>query len=170
MIKFVPAALTLALAPLALLAGCGGSTSEPAANQARTAPSNAAAADATAEAGANAQAGVRIRNRPNEDLLALNDANRRVGLVRAIRQTGNSCPLRVEPNPVQQGEYEGMALWTARCDNNRQYAIFIAPNGDVQVRDCADMAELGLPACRPLPEAAPAPPRRRPRPGEVETR
>jgi hypothetical protein len=172
MTKLVAAAL--ALAPLALLAGCGGdSTSAPAANQARSGPSNAAAADASADAStaaANAQAGVRIRNRPNEDLLALNDANRRVGLVRAIRQTGNACPLRVEPNPVQQGEYEGMALWTARCDNNRQYAIFIAPNGDVQVRDCADMAELGLPACQPLPEAAPAPPRRRPRPGEVETR
>ena len=156
MIKLVSPALALAL-----LAGCDGSEPAPAGN--RSAASNAAA-DAKAK-----QPGIRIRNRPNEALRALNDANRRVGLVRAIRQTGNSCPLRVEPNPVEQGEYEGMALWTARCDNNEQYAIFIAPNEDVQVRNCEDMAELGLPACSPLPPATPAPPRRPRQPGELKT-
>jgi hypothetical protein len=62
-----------------------------------------------------------------------------------------------------------MALWTARCDNNEQYAIFIAPNEDVQVRNCEDMAELGLPACSPLPPATPAPPRRPRQPGELKT-
>lgn len=150
---FAPAALALAL-----LAGCGGD-SPPAAKSDRPARANAAA-DAR---------GVTIRNRHHEELTALPDNLRRVGLVRAIRQTGNSCPLRVEPNPAYQGEYEGMALWTARCDNNEQYAIFIAPNGDVQVRNCEDMAELGLPACRALPPAAPSPPRRRPRPGQLRT-
>jgi hypothetical protein len=107
---------------------------------------------------------IRIRNDPHEELLALPDHLRRIGLVRAIRDTGNRCPKRVEPNPVYQGDYRGMALWTARCDNNRQYAVFIAPNEDVQVRRCEDMARLGLPACRPLPEARPDPPRPRPRP------
>jgi hypothetical protein len=156
MIKLVSPALALAL-----LAGCGGSEPAPSGN--RSGAATNAAADSTAE-----HSRIRIRNRPNEALRALNDANRRVGLVRAIRQTGNSCPLRVEPNPVEQGEYEGMALWTARCDNNEQYAIFIAPNEDVQVRDCDDMAELGLPACRPLPPATPAPPRRPRQPGELK--
>ena len=99
---------------------------------------------------------VTIRNQPQERLLALPDDLRRVGLVRAIRATGNRCPRRVEPNPVYQGDYRGMAVWTARCDNNRQYAVFIAPNEDVQVRRCEDMGQLGLPACRPLPPAAPA--------------
>ncbi len=155
---------TLASAALALtlLAGCGGDA----------APGNERAAAAAANdqaAGGNESGDVRIRNRHQEELLALPDNLRRVGLVRAIRQTGNSCPLRVEPNPVHQGEYEGMALWTARCDNNKQYAIFIAPNGDVQVRDCEDMAELGLPACHALPPAAPTQPRRARTAGELKT-
>ena len=98
---------------------------------------------------------MKIRNRAHEDLLALSDELRRVALIRAIRATGNRCPRRVEPNPVHQGEYRGMALWTARCDNNRQYAIFIAANEDVQVRRCEDMGRLGLPACRELPPAEP---------------
>lgn len=141
--------LVLASAAAALLTGlgaCGDTGSAPAGNSAK-------------------QQQIRIRNRPHEELLALPDNLRRIGLVRAIRETGNRCPKRVEPNPVYQGDYRGMALWTARCDNNRQYAVFIAPNEDVQVRRCEDMARLGLPACRPLPEARPDPPRPRPKAG-----
>jgi hypothetical protein len=98
---------------------------------------------------------IRIQNRPHERLMGLSDELRRVALVRAIRDTGNRCPHRVEPNPVHQGEYRGMALWTARCDNNQQYAIFIAANENVQVRRCQDMERLSLPACRELPPAEP---------------
>ena len=155
---FAPAALALTL-----LAGCGDASEPATSNQSTAAAANEKAANG------NASREVRVRNPHQEELLALPDNLRRVGLVRAMRQTGNSCPLRVEPNPVHQGEYEGMALWTARCDNNKQYAIFIAPNGDVQVRDCEDMAELGLPACHALPPAAPIE-RRQPRaPGELKT-
>ena len=124
------------------LAACGDPAPAPAANQERK------------------QDQVTIRNRPNERLLALPDELRRIGLVRAIRQTGNRCPLRVEPNPIHQGDYRGMAMWTARCDNNEQYAVFVAPNEDVQVRNCRDMAQLRLPACRTLPPATPNQPRR----------
>ncbi|MDP8993965.1 MAG: hypothetical protein M3N07_03120 [Pseudomonadota bacterium] len=95
---------------------------------------------------------VKIRNEPHEALQRLPDNLRRIGLMRAIRDTGNNCPLRVESS-AYQGEHEGLAMWTARCDDNRQWAIFLAPNGDVQVRNCADMAQLGLPACRELPPA-----------------
>jgi hypothetical protein len=104
---------------------------------------------------------VRIANRPNERLLALDDESRRIGLVRAIRGNRQRCPRRVEPNPVYQGEFRGMAYWTARCDNNEQYAIFIAPNEIVQVRKCRHMAELDMPPCRELPPAEPN--RERPR-------
>jgi len=105
--------------------------------------------------GAGGVTKIKIRNRPHEDLLALSDELRRVALVRAIRETRNRCPRRVEPNPVHQGEYRGMAMWTARCDNNVQYAVFIAANGDVQVRSCEHMEQLDLPACRELPPAEP---------------
>ena len=39
-------------------------------------------------------------------------------------------------------------MWTARCSDGNDWAVFIAPNGDVQVRDCAEAATLALPACR----------------------
>jgi hypothetical protein len=127
------------------LSGCGGETA-PAGNQAASAGKHGA---------------TRVRNRHHDDMMRASDENRRIGLVRAIRGTGNRCPRRVEPNPVYQGDYEGMALWTARCDNNEQYAVFIAPNGDVQVRNCRETAQLRLPACRTLPPAAPNQPPRR---------
>jgi hypothetical protein len=98
---------------------------------------------------------MKIRNRPHEALLALQDDLRRVALVRAIRASRLPCPRRVEPNPVYQGDYRGMALWTARCDNNIQYAVFVAANEDVQVRRCEHMERLGLPACEALPPAEP---------------
>lgn len=142
--------LSAGIAALAAFAfsGCGGEAPPEAKKE-------NAAAEASAEASADASGDTRIANRPHERLLALSDEDRRVGLIRAIRATGNRCPRRVEPNPVYQGDYEGMALWTARCDNNEQYAVFVAPNEDVQVRNCRDMAQLRLPACRTLPPAAP---------------
>jgi hypothetical protein len=150
--KSILSAMFAASAVLAL-AGCGG---ESGGNASQAAPSaQADKAEASAEISASRDTATRIANRPHEALLRLDDSDRRITLVRAIRATGNRCPRRVEPNPVHQGDYEGMAYWTARCDNNDQYAVFIAPNEDVQVRKCSDMAELRLPACRTLPPAEP---------------
>ena len=150
--KSILAALTGATAALAVV-GCGDDTGT---NGTAVAAGQGSASEAAADASpGNASGGTRIANRPHERMMAANDSDRRIGLVRAIRQTGNRCPRRVEPNPVYQGDYEGMALWTARCDNNEQYAVFIAPNEDVQVRNCRDMAQLRLPACRTLPAAEP---------------
>lgn len=132
---FLPAAFAL------LLAACGDSAQPPAPKQ-QAAPT-------------------RIRNQDNERLRALSDPLQKVALVRAIRDTGNRCPRSVE-SQREQGEYRGMAYWTARCDDNRQWAIFLAPNGDVQVRNCEHMQQLGLPACSELPPAPPQPPQRRP--------
>jgi hypothetical protein len=39
-------------------------------------------------------------------------------------------------------------MWTLRCTDTGDWAVFIAPNGDVQSRKCADLAELKLPVCR----------------------
>lgn len=152
--KRIGSACTAALAGL-VLAGCGGGGNggEVAAQKQAGAASNEAAAESSADPASASE--TRIANRPHQQLMALGDIERRIGLIRAIRATGNRCPRRVEPNPVYQGDYEGMALWTARCDNNEQYAIFIAPNEDVQVRNCRDMAQLRLPPCRELPPAQP---------------
>ena len=152
--KSILSAWFAASAALAL-AGCGGDGSGGGANEAAPTGQQDNGSEASADAAASRETAIRIANRPHEALLRLDDSSRRITLVRAIRATGNRCPRRVEPNPVHQGDYEGMAYWTARCDNNEQYAVFIAPNEDVQVRNCSDMAELRLPACRPLPPAAP---------------
>lgn len=147
--KDMMAVLSAAAAVLAI-AGCGGGSEKQAAPKA-----GPQASENSAEAAMDMATGTRIANRPQEKMLRASDSDRRIALVRAIRATGNRCPLRVEPNPVHQGDYEGMALWTARCDNNEQYAVFIAPNEDVQVRNCRDMAQLRLPACHALPAAEP---------------
>lgn len=79
-------------------------------------------------------------------LKALDEMNRGLALRRAIRDSGEACK-RVDRSAYQQ-EYENLSLWTARCSDSGAWAIFIAPNGDVQVRACADASQLGLPECR----------------------
>jgi hypothetical protein len=44
----------------------------------------------------------------------------------------------------------------AECDvEKKSFAIYLAANGDVQVRNCADAGQLSLPRCAGLPPATP---------------
>ncbi|WP_146193577.1 hypothetical protein [Sphingosinicella humi] len=81
-----------------------------------------------------------------EQLKALGEANRGLALRRAIQDSGERCK-RVDASGYQQ-DYQNLSMWTARCSDTGDWALFIAPNGDVQVRDCDDAASLELPACR----------------------
>jgi hypothetical protein len=117
----------------------------------------------------NSQPRVKLKNKHHEDLVALPDNLRRIGLMRAIRATGNRCPFRVE-SAHHQGEYRDLSYWTARCDDNRQWAVFVSASGHWQVRNCEDMAELELPRCAELPPAPPQPPRKVRRPGVTTDR
>jgi hypothetical protein len=47
-----------------------------------------------------------------------------------------------------------MAMWTAHCTDTGDHALYIAPNGDVQVSPCEDARELGLPECKAAGAAA----------------
>ncbi len=105
-------------------------------------------APATDEASA-----VRMANPGSDRLKALSPLNQRIGLVRAIRDSGKRC-RRVDALAYQQ-EHRQLAMWVALCNDGRHWAIFIAPNEDIQVRDCRENAQLGLPVCRPV---APLPP------------
>ena len=98
---------------------------------------------------------IRIENPGSDRLKTLTPLNQRIGLMRAIRANGKRCP-RVERGVYQQ-EYQGMAMWVALCGDGRHWAVYIAPNEDVQVRDCAEAAQLGLPLCRPVPLMPPDP-------------
>lgn len=81
-----------------------------------------------------------------EQLKTLNEMNRGLALRRAVQDSGKRC-RRVAQSGYQQ-DYTNLSMWVARCEPSGEWAIFIAPNGDVQVRDCKNSAELGLPACR----------------------
>jgi hypothetical protein len=57
-----------------------------------------------------------------------------------------------------------MKMWVAHCDSG-DWAVFLAPTGDVQVRACKDIPKLNednewlhLPRCEPAPLDTLAPP------------
>lgn len=85
-----------------------------------------------------------IRNEYHERMSALDDLQRGAALRRAIRSSGESCD-RVEAAAFQQ-DYENLKMWTAKCQSNA-YAVYLAPTGDVQVRDCEQAVQLKLPTC-----------------------
>lgn len=85
-------------------------------------------------------------NPMSDQLKTLSEPTRHLGLYRAIRDNGRRCK-RVDQGGYQQ-QYKTMAMWTARCSDAGDYAIYIAPNGDVQVSPCKDASELGLPECK----------------------
>lgn len=85
----------------------------------------------------------------------LSEQNRDLALRRAIQDAGQRCP-RIESSE-ETGVYKNMASWTARCEGGGAWAIFIAPNGDVQVRSCGHVEQLGLPACKTSSQESSAP-------------
>lgn len=124
----------LVAAPLAfVLAGCGG------------------------EAAEQPRAPTKIANPGHEELTALSPPSQRLGVMRAIRDNGHRCQ-RVEAAAYQQ-DYRNLAMWVALCSDGRHWALFIAPNRDTQVRNCADAVELGLPRCRPITGPGAPPPK-----------
>ena len=100
----------------------------------------------------DAQPRIRIANPYHDGLVALPPDLQRLGLMRAIRDNGRRC-RRVAAARFQQ-DYRDMRMWVALCDDGRHWSIFIAANGDTQVRPCTDHAQLDLPVCRPLQAAA----------------
>ncbi len=86
-------------------------------------------------------------NPMSDQLKILSEPTRNLGLYRAIRDNGRRCK-RVDRGQYQQ-QYKSMAMWTAHCTDTGDYSLYIAPNGDVQVRACKDARELGLPECKP---------------------
>lgn len=85
-------------------------------------------------------------NPMSDQLKALSEPTRNLGLYRAIRDNGRRCK-RVDQGQYQQ-QYKTMAMWTAHCTDTGDYSLYIAPNGDVQVSACKDARELKLPECR----------------------
>src|SRR3954453_6701070 len=101
-------------------------------------------------------ASVRLANPQSEQLKGMSELYRNLGLRRAIMDSGQKCK-KSEGGAYQQ-DYKNMAMWTTHCVDSGDWAIFISPGGEVQVRPCADAKTLKLPPCQRRAAAAPAAP------------
>lgn len=90
-----------------------------------------------------------VRSAAQQQLFDLNDLDRAIALKRAIADQGLRCTQVVSTGYVTR--FKDMDLWTARCGDDRQWALFIAANDSVQVRLCDDNEKIGLPACKVQP-------------------
>lgn len=97
---------------------------------------------------------VRVRSAEQDQLHKLDDLNRAIALKRAIHASGLRC-ARIDRSGYVE-EYRNLSMWTATCDDKREWAIFVGPDNSVQVRLCKDLAKHGLPACVIRPQARPA--------------
>ena len=65
-----------------------------------------------------------------------------VGIARKKQVAGNGNRCRRVQVGRYQEDYRNLALWVALCDDGRYWGVFIAPNGDTQVRECTEMRQL----------------------------
>lgn len=101
----------------------------------------------------DAEPRIAVRSAEQDQLLKLNEADRAIALKRAILASGFQCQ-RVESAGFVQ-KHENLDMWTASCSDGRNWAIYAGPDGSAQVRDCVDVVEAGLPACK-ISEETPA--------------
>ena len=92
---------------------------------------------------------IMVRSEAQQQLFDLNDLDRAIALKRAIAEQGLRCTRIVSTGYVTR--YKDMDMWTAKCSDDRQWALFIAANDSVQVRLCDDNEKIGLPACKVKP-------------------
>ena len=110
--------------PALLLTGCGGGDQPAATNQPEIA----------------------VRSEEQNQLHQLSDLNRDIALKRAILASGLRCKRVTRSGYVT--EYNKLSMWSADCDDNRSWGIFVGADGSAQVRPCTDMARFKLPECR----------------------
>ncbi|MFZ5706972.1 MAG: hypothetical protein ACOY5R_17100 [Pseudomonadota bacterium] len=82
----------------------------------------------------------------SDQLKKLSPLQQRATLRRAVLDEGQYC-RKIGPVAYQQA-YKNLEMWTVQCDRGAAYATFIGLDGSVQVRPCADLVKLKLPACR----------------------
>jgi predicted small lipoprotein YifL len=88
---------------------------------------------------------IKVQGEAQKQIAAANELDRTIGLKRAIYDSGNVCHRMIGSRFLVN--YKNLAAWQADCDDGVSWAIFIAPEGSVQVRRCADEKELKLPEC-----------------------
>lgn len=96
---------------------------------------------------------VSVANPFHDELTKLSPGYQRLTLLRALRRSNygrNHC--QNVDNAGYQQEHANYRMWVAECSaQRRKFAAFFSPNGEVQIRDCADVEKLDMPRCRDLP-------------------
>ena len=106
----------------------------------------AAAACGSGRDPAPAEPKIAVRGEEQDQLHQLDDPMRDIALKRAIAASGTRCQRVTRSGYVT--EHGNLSMWSASCSDNRQWAIFVGPDGTAQVRPCEQMAQFDLPACR----------------------
>ena len=88
---------------------------------------------------------ISVRSEQQNALHKLSEPTLKIALRRAIYDSGKKCNTVTKAGYVQ--EYGNLSMWTASCAADRSFAIFVGPDGSVQVRDCKETEQLKLPAC-----------------------
>ena len=88
---------------------------------------------------------IEVRAPEQERLHQLDALNLAIALKRAIGDLGFTCQ-RVDSGGFV-ARYQNLDMWTASCNDGRQWAIFTGPDGSAQVRDCKDLEGTDLPKC-----------------------
>jgi len=88
---------------------------------------------------------ISVRSEQQNALHKLSEPTLKIALRRAIYDSGKKCNTVTKAGYVQ--EYGNLSMWTASCASQRSFAIFVGPDGSVQVRDCKEVEQLKLPAC-----------------------
>ena len=88
---------------------------------------------------------ISVRSEQQQALHKLSEPNLKIALRRAIYDSGSRCNTVTKAGYVQ--EYGNLSMWTASCASERSFAIFVGPDGSVQVRDCRETEQLKLPSC-----------------------
>ncbi|MCA1652956.1 MAG: hypothetical protein ABR588_08645 [Sphingomicrobium sp.] len=88
---------------------------------------------------------IKVQGDEQRQLASANEMDRSIALKRAIYDAGNSCKRVTKTGFVT--DYKNLSMWQAACDDGKNWAVFIAANGGVQVRPCADLKDLKLPEC-----------------------
>ena len=102
----------------------------------------------TLTAPALAPALTNVPNPFNDRLRTLPLADRNGALRRAVTLENQRCGRLTLS--LYRGMYGNLGYWQARCTPGGEYAIFVGYAGEVQVRACADLRRLKLPACVPM--------------------
>lgn len=93
----------------------------------------------------NAVRSIGVSGEAQQQLHEADDLYRIIALKRAIRDAGYRCQ-RVERSGFV-GKYQNLDMWAATCNDSREWAVFIGPDGSAQVRDCKDVERFDLPKC-----------------------